>query len=196
MQQQEITLANPYIYQLQQTLQRDQPAAIDWLVLAHHDSQLLSRLDKAFPDSVVAVIALPQSRWQFEEQWIAETVEWALAELRVQGLLLIGHSQSEVDTEPIKLLGGPFRRTDRTDTHASSFSLLDKSRKVQARIEILQQQLTGQLEKLCHLRGVQTRLTHQQLQMHALFYRAESGLFYAYDLEQEKFNPLHQGAVV
>jgi carbonic anhydrase len=191
MQQQEISQLNPYIHQMRRTLQQHQPGAVDWLVLAHNDSQLLSRVNEAFPHSVLAVIALPQSHWQLDEQRISEAVDWAIQELGVKGVLLVGHSQGEMAEEPIRLLGGKSKtRMHQPDIAAKSNSLLDRVRKTQLRAESLQRQLAGQIEKLCRLTAVQTHMIRHHLQLHGLFYRAESGVFYAYDLQQRNFRPL------
>lgn len=191
MQQQELSRINPYIHQIRRTLQQHQPGAVDWLVLAHNDSQLLSRVDEAFSDSLLAVIALPQSRWQLDEQRIGEAVDWAIQELGVKGVLLVGHSQGEVPEDTVRLLGGKVKTSRRqTELTVKSQPLFDRVRKTQLRAESLQRQLAGQVEKLCRLTVVQTHMIRHQLQLHGLFYRAESDVFYAYDLQQRNFRPL------
>ncbi|MBS1808193.1 MAG: hypothetical protein JST84_08380 [Acidobacteria bacterium] len=191
MQQQEISMVNPYIHQIRQTLQRNQPGAVDWLVLAHNDSQLLSRVDAAFSDSVLAVIALPQSHWQLDELRISEAIDWAIQKLGVKGVLVVGHSQSEVTEDTIRLLGGKVKnRRYPLDVAPKSYSLLDRVRKTQLRAEGLQRQLAGHIEKLCRLTVVQSHMIRHQLQLHGLFYRAESDMFYAYDLQKRNFRPL------
>ena len=197
MMQREITTANPYIEQLRQSLQQTRPVAVDWLVLAHNDQQLLARLDEAFPDSALAVIALPQHHWQVEDESMTEVVEWAIRELGVKGVLLVGHSQSEEAEESIKLLGGKVKAltSNGTGSFSNANPLLERIRKVQARATRLQQQLAIQLDKLSRMTLIQSRLLRRQLQLHGLFYRAESGVFYVYDEQRRDFRPLlHEAA--
>ncbi|MBL8206779.1 MAG: hypothetical protein JNM09_21280 [Blastocatellia bacterium] len=189
---QTISTANPYIHQIRQSLKYTQPVAVDWLVLAHNDTQLLAQLDEAFPESVLAVLALPQHRLQMNDALMAELVEWAIAELGVKGVLLVGHSQGELPEAQVKLLGGKVKTQTRNwdDPLTASNSLLDRLMKGQLQATRLQDQLAEQMERLSQMEVVQNHQFRDQIQLHGLFYRQESGIFYAYDQRQRGFKPL------
>ncbi len=189
---QKITTANPYIHQIRQSLSHTQPLAVDWLVLAHNDTQLLAQLDEAFPDNVLAVVALPPNRLQIDDARVTELVEWAIAELGVKGVLLVGHSHAESPEAQIQLLGGKAKTLARNEGESSSNSLMERLKKAQIQAARMQEQVAEQIERLSRL----TAMWREQIQFHGLFYRAESGIFYAYDQHQHSFKPLLSEAAV
>ena len=183
---------NPYIEKIRQALARTQPAAVDWLVLAHNDARLLERLDGAFPDSLLAVVAVPQSLWRMDEEMMTEVVAWAVEELKVEGVLLVGHSQGGVPEEPVKLLGGKVAATSDNggELKGGSDSLLDRVRKAQDRAAGVQDQFAEQVERLSQRTAVKNLLNRNQMQLHGLFYRRENGVFYLYEQQLHSFRPL------
>lgn len=183
---QKISTANPYIHQIRQSLSHTKPVAVDWLVLAHNDKQLLTQLDEAFLDSLLAVIALPPSRLQVQDERLTELVEWAVAELNVKGVLLVGHSQGEGPEAQVTLLGGRAKTLRLNSGESSSNSLLERLTKAQQQAVRVQEQLAEQIDWLSRL----TVIEQERIQLHGLFYRAESGIFYAYDQSQRSFKPL------
>lgn len=192
MKQQLVSTANPYIHKLRRSLQQTRPVAVDWLVLADNDTQLLKHLDEAFPGSMLAVIALPQSRWQMDDQIVAEAVEWAVDELGVKGVLLVGHSQGGAPEEPVKLLGGKAKAITNHGggPAAASGSLIDRVKGAQSRAARVQTQFAQQVHNLSQMAALRGRLTRNQVQLHGLFYRGESGIFCVYDRRQRSFRPL------
>jgi len=193
---QQIFTPNPYINQLQQFLQAAHGKTADWLVLAHNDVHLLNHLEEAFPDSLLAVISQPQSCWQMSEPLIAEAIGWALCESGVKGVLLIGHSQGGLPEEHVKLIGGKHRPAAGNNGQAgSSSSPLDRLRQAQARASSVQNHFEKQMDILSRIPALETRLARQQTQLHGLFYRAESGVFFAYDWQERAYRALLQKAM-
>jgi carbonic anhydrase len=183
MKQQLVSTANPYIHQIRRSLQQAQHVAVDWLVLAHNDARMLKQLDEAFSGGVMAVIALPQGGWQVDDKAMTEAVEWAVEELGVKGVLLVGHSQGGAPEGPVKLLGGKSGGLTGGRPAAAPCSLIDRIKSAQSRAAHVQSQFAEQVERL-------SRLIRNQVQLHGLFYRGESGVFCVYDRRQRSFRPL------
>jgi hypothetical protein len=194
MLQVKTSTANPYITQIRQSLQQTQAVAIDWLVLAHNDAQLLSELDEAFPESALAVIALPQNRWQSEDELLTEVVDWAVCELGVKGVVMVGHSQGGMPEQQVKLLGGKVK-TSKPATTATN-SLLERLKQAQLHSLSTQYYFAEQIERLRRATVIENRLTQNQMQLRGLFYRGESGTFCVYDQQRRDFKPLFGGAAV
>jgi hypothetical protein len=192
MTRQQIVTINPYINQIRRTLQQIRPASVDWLVLAHDDAYMLNQLDEAFPESVLAVIALSQHLWPREEERLAEALDWAIRELRVKGVMLVGHSQGGIPADPVRLLGGKARPVpgSKATAGASSSSPLDPLKWAQSQSLSVQNYVEGQMERLSRLAGLEPHPARQQVPLHGLFYRAESGIFNVYDWRQRVFRPL------
>ncbi len=194
MMLQAISTANIYIEQLRRSLQQVPDVNIDWLVFAHNDAQLLARLDQAFPESVLAVIVLPQNRWQMQEEMMADVITWAIRDVGVKGVLLVGHSQAQEPPEMIKLLGGKAAKANKKPAKTSTNTLLQRIQKAQTQSADLQNQLATQVDRLSHMTLIQSKLIMNEMQLHGLFYRAESGLFYIYDQQHRGFRPLFNEA--
>lgn len=186
--------ANPYIRQIRQTLQQSQSVSIDWLVLAHNDAKLLAELDEAFPESALAVIALPQNRWQSEDELLTEVVDWAVGELGVKGVVMVGHSQGGMPEQHVRLLGGKVKASKSTTTAANS--LMERLKQAQSHSLSTQYYFAEQIERLRRTTVIENRLTENKIQLQGLFYRGESGTFCVYDQQRRDFKPLFAGAAV
>jgi carbonic anhydrase len=190
MLEQVTTTPNPYLDELRRSLQRTRRDAVDWLVVAHDDARVLTQLDAAFPESVLAVLAVPQARWQADAEMMHEVVEWAVEELGVKGVLLVGHSQGGVPDEPVKLLGGRARANGAGAPAPSCAPLTERVKSAQLRAARVQEQFAEQVERLSRTPVIESRLLRRQMQLHGLFYRGESGTFCLYDRRQRRFQPL------
>jgi carbonic anhydrase len=190
MFQQVTSTTNHYIDELRQSLQRNRRAAADWLVVAHDDARVLTQLDAAFPESVLAVLVVPQGRWQADAEKMSEAVEWAVEELGVQGVLLIGHSQGGVTEEPVRLLGGRALAKGAGDPPPACAPLTDRVKSAQSRAARVQEHFAEQVERLSRMPVIESRLIRNQMQLHGLFYRGESGTFCLYDRRQRRFRAL------
>jgi carbonic anhydrase len=184
--------ANSYIAQIRQQHATCNQVQIDWLVIAHNDERMLEQLDKAFPQNALAVIGLPQECWAVDEESIEEVVQWAVEDLRVQGVLLVGHSQGGAPQGRVQLLGGKARsQSDReVASLAAPNSLIDQVRKTQALVERGEKHFQDQLEKLGNLSSIQHGLLRNQVKLQGLFYRAESGVFCLFDRRSRSFRAL------
>lgn len=195
---QKVATINPYIHKIRQSLSRAQPLAVDWLVLSHNDTQMLAQLEEAFPDSVLAVLTLPPNRLQPVDDRLIELVEWAIAELGIKGVMLVGHSQQEMFEEQVKLLGGEARRMSHRDVEslASYPSFLDRLKAAQQQTAMMQDYVATLIDNLSQITLKQGHQLCTQIRLRGLFYRAESGIFYAYDQQRRSFTALLNEAAV
>lgn len=185
MKPQTVSTANPYINSIRLTLGRTQKTEADWLILAHNDPQLLARLNSAFPDNKVAMLPLPQTCWHRNNKMMAEVAAWAIRELNVKGVLLVGHSQGGAPEEKI----WPAARNQTRRLSASS-SFIERVTNAQIQVAHAQAHFMEQAESLSRTVAIESQLTQKQTSFYGLFYRGESDAFFAYDRRQRSFNPL------
>ncbi len=192
MIQQLTKYANPYIAQIRQQLATCSDLKVDWLVIAHRDERMLVQLGEAFPNNALAVIALPQECWAMDDESVEEVVKWALDELQVQGIVLVGHSQGGTPMGQVQLLGGKVK--SQTDAEVESLSapnsLIERVRQAQSLVEGCETHFQDQLEKLSLHSPVEQRLMRNQIRLQGLFYRAESGVFCLYHRRTGTFQAL------
>lgn len=188
----ESRFANPYVEELREQLAHQERSAVDWLVIAHNDVQLIQRLADALAGSSAAVLQLPQSSWDFEGQTLPAAIEWAVCETNPQGVVLAGHSQCSCPSEAARVFNRRARvaETLPCSPEASYERLLDGAEQVLARLQHAKEHLAAQVTHLCELPEVAQRLSGHTFQVHALFYIAEGGIFLVYDLPRNTFRPL------
>lgn len=189
---QKVATVNPYIHKIRQSLSCAQPLAVDWLVLSHNDTQMLAQLEEAFPDAVLAVLSLPPNRLQTVDEKLIELVEWAVAELGIKGVMLVGHSQQEMFEEQVKLLGSKASRMSPREVESlvSYPSFLDRMKAAQQQAAMMQEYVANLIDNLSQITLKHGHKLCAQIRLHGLFYRAESGIFYAYDQQQRSFTAL------
>lgn len=180
-----VSPANPYINIIRLTMGRTQKTEADWLILTHNDPQLLARLNGAFPDNKVAMLPLPQNCWHRNNKMMAEVVAWAMRELNVKGVLLVGHSQGGAPEEKI----WPAARNQTKRLSASS-SFIERVTNAQSQVARAQAYFTEQAESLSRTVAIESQLTQKNVPFYGLFYRGESDAFLAYDRRQRSFKLL------
>lgn len=180
--------ANPCLESLKEQMKASQCQSLDFLILAHPDEAMISQLKVAFAKRAIAVIALPQISWDMASAEIEELTNWATNELKVGGLLLVGHSQGGTPTSSIQIC--PVN-SDQFDSETNRVtSLLDRMRASQASVKENEGHFVQQLEQLGNAPAVETCSVRNGRFVEGLFYRAESGVFCRYDQSEKSFKAL------
>jgi carbonic anhydrase len=180
----EIT-CNPHISALETAL-ADAKKTIEFLVIAHNDPEMLSALSSAFAGESAVVLEISQNVWDFEGNQLPEAIEWALEVFDIRHLVLAGHT----------LAGGPLSRGSLTASATNKSEqdsygkLIAGARFNNVRNRPAKDRLALQVKQLLELPIVKNRCRNGELSVYGLLYRAESGLFMAYDTNQDTFKPL------
>jgi len=185
---------NVYIDRLQAQL-TNVDASIDYLVIAHPDQAMLRALQGAFSDSTMAVVTLPQDSWAMDDKTQQEIVQWAVNELNVRGVLLVGHSQGGTPNDLVCLMnaGQPSQPVEPVNRVASLF---ERARQSHARVAQCESHFASQLEKLRNQPAIVARGLRDSALIQGLFYRVEGGLFCAFNPETQSFAGLIEPVTV
>ncbi len=179
------------IERLQQQLKQPNQPAINWLVIAHDDSRMLDQLRSAVGQSGMVVVALPQSLWGGEYESLQEIAQWATSQLQLKGILLVGHSQSGICENTVQVVTGPANDEDSKARPMNRVSsLFSRVQEAQARVASCERHFRNHLEQLIQLAGGPVDSSSAEVELRGLFYRAESGVFCAYDVVNGNFRPL------
>ena len=177
-----LTSANPHVSVLDAAV-RDAAKSVEWLVIAHNDPRMLQSLNMALTNA--AILEISQDTWDFENGPLAEALEWALEELPLKNVMLVGNSQSEggecraeMASEAAKPAGHGYER------------LIAGVQSRSARNRGAQQRFEDHVRSMKRVPTLRDRSAAGDLAVHTLFYRAESGLFLAYDADAQIFRPL------
>ena len=179
------TAANAHIAALE-SVYGQAKSPVRWLVIAHNDLRLVNSLSSALADESAAVIQVSQDTWDFKSQGFIETVEWALKQGEVEKLVLVGSSQAAGGLSRASL--APAKMSAQADTGYGK--LLAGMHRHNARVCEAQAVFVEQVRELSQIPTVHRRWRNGDLDVYGLFYRAESGLFFAYDADTDTFRPL------
>jgi carbonic anhydrase len=179
---------SPCVENLKEQLNVSDCQELDVLILAHPDETMIAQLKSAFAKRSIAVVGLPQIFWDMSGDDIAELTDWAVNELGVGGLLLVGHSQGGTPNASIQICpvesGDPGQSTNRVA------SLLDRMQASQACVKENESHFVEQLKQLGNAPAVQACSVRNGSFVEGLFYRAESGVFCRFDHSEETFKAL------
>jgi carbonic anhydrase len=181
--------ANVHIDNLKSALEEAGPAELDYVVLAHPDNRMVAKLQKAFENSSIAVVSLPQNCWALDDASMSEFVEWTLSETTAKGIVLVGHSQGGTPSEAIQVCPtGQVLPANQSSNRVGSL----KSRVSQARecVKANEEHFVAELKCLQGKVSLQNGRVANPDFVQGLFYRAESGVFCAYDSEAKQFHAL------
>ena len=179
------------IERLQEQLRRPRQTAIEWLVIAHDDSRMLDQLRSALGGAGMAVVALPQSLWGCECESIKSIADWAISELNLKGILLVGHSQSGICENTVQVVtGGETEPASTTSPVNRVSSLFSRVQQAQSRIASCERHFRRHLEQLIQMAGGPSNTSAPEVELRGLFYRAESGVFCSCDVVSGSFRPL------
>jgi len=179
------TTSNPHIAALESVF-AEATKPIEWLVIAHNDAQMLRSLSSALAGKSAAILELSQDTWDFEDEDLPDTIEWALQQGHLTNLLLAGSS----------LAGGPMSRASQFASEpisgrgSSYVKLLAGVQRSNTRNRAAQARFAEHIQRMSQIPVVHNRWSSGELAVYGLFYRAESGLFLAYDADADTFRPL------
>jgi hypothetical protein len=176
---------NPHIAALQVAFGKA-ANPIDWLVIAHNDSQMLRALSFALTGESAAILEVPQQRWDFHNEQLSEAIEWALQHSQAKNLLLVGTSDVDGAASRASLVA----LKSRNDPANGYARLLAGLRRNDCRNRDAQKWFGSHVRRMSELVVVHNRWSSGELAVHGLFYRSESGLFLAYDVNADLFRPL------
>lgn len=179
------TSSNSYIVALESVLTHaTQP--LESLVIAPNDPKMLSALKMALNNEFAVVLEVSQDVWDFDGKELPQAIEWALEQTDLDQLVLVEHT-----------LAG--RRQSRASIAASEaiHSRHDSYQKLvngvhlnNSRNRAAQDRLAVQVRQVLQIPLVANRCSTGELGVHGLVYRADSGLFLAYDTDYDAFHPL------
>lgn len=160
---------------------------VEYLVIAHHDPRLVTSLSEALGEESAAVLEVSQDVWDFRSPLWSEAIEWGLEQGKVEKLVLVGSSQAAGAVSRASLLC-----TKRAPQQDSSYRrLVAGTHRYRAVVSEAQENFAEQVKELLRVPAVQQRYPVGEIDLHALFYRAESGIFLAYDAGSGLFRPLY-----
>ena len=83
--------SNPHIADLEASFNKT-TKPVDWLVIVHKDAQTSRLLSPALVGESAAVLEVSQDKWDFSDNDLLETIEWALQQGHLKNLVLVGRS--------------------------------------------------------------------------------------------------------
>ncbi|WP_149499716.1 carbonic anhydrase [Roseiconus lacunae] len=183
---------NPYLGDLKETLlAADRP--IQWLVIADDDPAMLRALQVALQGETAATL---KKSWDLpieRDNHLRTSIEWSLRNSSIKNVLLVGHSeaigaacQSVLAKSPSE---GP-RLNLQQDAHPNASPLLDRINRNNARQQAAMRSYAEQFGLFAKIPTVKQRAASGDLTLYGLYYRAESGVFLAYDVIENRYRPL------
>ena len=143
-----------------------------------------------------AMVSVAQWQWDFSQPDWQQTVGWAVGEAGVSHLLLVGHSQSVAE----QAAGGHessdtgiARRPISGSRSVNGFAterLFNGARQVQLQLRQARQHYSEQVAAACQVPPVAESLQQGKLQLHTLFYMAQTNAFHHFDVKNGQFRPL------
>ncbi len=179
------TTTNPFIAALE-TVFGEATKPIEWLVIAHNDPRMLRSLSSALTGESAAVVEISQDAWDFEGKHLPETIEWALQQGAIKNLVLVGNSQAGGSESRAALVA-----SEATNGGQDGYAkLLAGVQRNNARNHQAQERFAAHVQQMSQIPVLHNRWSSGELAVCGLFYRAESGLFLAYDADADTFHPL------
>ncbi|QDU89100.1 hypothetical protein Pla175_24860 [Pirellulimonas nuda] len=157
--------------------------SITWAVFADDDPLMLRRLGEALGKESAAIIPAPQNLWSCGGHALEDAVVWAINELAVVSVVLVGSSAAGVPVSDPILAG-------RAAADESENTLLASVRASERKRRLAQEDFSQQVQSLVNVHEVGHRVARGSLALHCLFYRAESGVFTAFDPRDGSFRAL------
>jgi len=178
-------VTNRYIQTLEAVLAKSK-TAVHWLVIAHNDSRMVHSLSSALSRESAAILEISADTWDFEDDELSEMIEWALQQGEIRHLVLAGHSQAGGTAIQAQLVSSNMEG----ESHGSFNRLVAGVQRTKTHNQEAQQKFATHVQQMSQLSVVTNRWANAELAVSGLFYRAESGLFLAYDPNENIFHPL------
>lgn len=187
-------LLNPdYAELLRNHLDHSGVDRVDFLVLVHDDEQLIDRLLQAMGNYSVALIRIPQSTWEMDDESLDELFRFAVNELDVDRIVLVGHSLGGTPGEKVMVV--PERRDGGSGQNASSPvkpTLEEYLAEFRTRMKACELHFQEQFERIRNHPRVADQTLAGELGLGGLFYRCDTDLFSVYHPGKREFQPLNR----
>ncbi|TWT78358.1 Carbonic anhydrase [Posidoniimonas polymericola] len=155
---------------------------IECLVVAHNDPKMLSDLTAALDGEAAVVLEASQDVWDFDGEHLPTAIAWAVEQTGLHQVVLVGHTLAGGRQSRASLAAAASRDSYQT--------LLSGVQQSNTRILAAQERFALQVQQLLQVPQVANRCSSRELSVHGLLYRAESGVFLAYDAGRDTFRPL------
>ncbi len=178
------TESNPHICTLQALL-GGKYSAIDWLVVSHDDVRMVQALSTALAGKQAVMLRVPQENWDFEQ--MTELFQWALDRYPIRNLVIAGCAQAKLlrstPEQPLEL-------SSTIDCVDGYDRLVAGVMRYRHSLREAQCGFADWVERLLRDEEINGRVVTGALALHPLLYRADGGLFMAYDVDGGSFSPV------
>ena len=175
----EASESNLYMQRMKEVCsQADVP--ISWAVFADDDPVMLRRLAGALQREAAVILPIPQYLWAAGDDLIKESILWISGERGIGDLVLVGNSAAGISVSEPFVAGQPARRENTEE-------LITRVHRVQRLRAQIEENFAKQVSSLLATPEIVRAVARGTLRMHALYYRAESGVFAAYDPQTSSF---------
>ncbi|MCS7465621.1 hypothetical protein NZK35_02910 [Stieleria sp. ICT_E10.1] len=157
----------------------EEESTIDWMLIAHDDPDLQSRLAKAAAMESSGMLTMHQSQWDFQSADLASLLDSAVARSGVRRLWLVGHSEGCDD--------GPVDDSAQSET---GHRLIGAARSMLNKASRAKDDFASKAKSLHQHPAVQQAVDDGDLRVHALFYLAHCKTFLLYNPATHEFRPL------
>lgn len=156
---------------------------ISWVVFADDDPIMLRRLAGALRREAAVILPIPQALWEVEGALVMDAIHWLIGRRESCNLVLVGNSAAGVPVSEPFVAGQSVRREITEDL----FTQVQRAQRLKAQVE---EHFARQVRSLLAVPEIDLALARGTLRMHALYYRAESGVFAVYDPRESTFRVL------
>lgn len=181
------TSSNSYIESLEEALSKS-VNPVNCLILAHNDSKMIRSLFPALQDENAAMLQASQLLWNSSEGDVAQAIEWALQETKIETLVIVGHSQAEAENHSAMLRDATTETAD--NSQSSNSELLTALQQHNSRNKYAQKRFADNFRNLINTSVIQSKLSSKELTVYGLYYQEESGVFSTYNPHLDQFTPL------
>jgi hypothetical protein len=174
--------SNRHVSKLKQLVEQSE-RHISCAIFADDDPVLLRQLREAFSKESGAIIPAPQVLWGAGEYALQEAAVWSVEEAAVNCLVLVGNSAAvDAASEPTL--------TKQTRVDETEQGPLASARTAATKRRLAEEHFSQHVQALLNAPEISVPLARGKLTLYFLFYRAESGLFSAYDPASGSFRAL------
>lgn len=156
---------------------------ISWVVFADDDPIMLRRLAGALRREAAVILPIPQVLWDEDAALLEDAILWLIGERGIGNLVLVGNSGASASMSEPFVTGQPARRENPKEL----FTQVHRAQRLKAQVE---EHFARQVSSLLAVPEIDLAVARGAMKMHALYYRAESGVFAVYDPRTSSFRVL------
>ncbi len=164
-------------------LPEEQRQASSWLIIAHDDTRMIQKIQDAMVGEQAILLQVPQSHWKRDRELLTQAIRETLQSSAVTQVAVVGHSQASAAACQSKVVGS--KSVAETAADKSYQRLMNSLQNAQAQRELAKAEVAEQFQ---HVSSAGDRLDlDRNIEWHAFFYMAESGLFLRFDPQVGRF---------